>query len=44
MADDTTGERGAEPGFDLHAAEPPSEPIGFGVGGERAPHRLDRGA
>ena len=44
LADDTTAERGAEPGFDLHAAESPSEPIGFGVAGERAPRRLDRGA
>ena len=44
LADDTTAERGAEPGFDLHAAEAPSEPIGFGVDDERAPHRLDRGA
>ena len=32
----STAERGAEAGFDLVAAEPPSEPIGFGVAGERA--------
>ena len=44
LADDSTADRGAEPGFDLHAAEPQSEPIGFGVAGERAPRRLDRGA
>ena len=44
LADDTTAERGAEPGLDLHAAEAPSEPIGFRVDDERAPHRLDRGA
>ena len=44
LADDSTAERGAEPGFDLTTAEPPSEPIGFGVAGERVPHRLDRGA
>jgi predicted amidohydrolase len=44
LADDSTAERGAEPGFDLGAAESPSEPIGFGVAGERRPQRLDRGA
>jgi predicted amidohydrolase len=44
LADDSTAERGAEPGFDLGTAEPPSEPIGFGVAGERRQHRLDRGA
>jgi predicted amidohydrolase len=44
LADDSTAERGSEPGFDLTAAEPPSEPIGFGVAGERGPRRLDRGA
>jgi predicted amidohydrolase len=44
FADDSTAEHGAEPGFDVVAAEPPSEPIGFGAGEERAPRRLDRGA
>jgi hypothetical protein len=44
LADDSTAERGAERGFDLGAAEPTSEPIGFGVAGERRPERLDRGA
>ena len=44
LADDTTAEDGAQPGFDVGAADPPTEPIGFGVGGEHAPRRLDRGA
>jgi predicted amidohydrolase len=44
LAADTTSEPGAEPGFDLLSAEAPSEPIGFGVRGERAPRPLDRGA
>jgi predicted amidohydrolase len=44
LADDSTAERGAEPGFDLGVAGSPSEPIGFGVAGEPRPQRLDRGA
>ncbi|HEV8402092.1 MAG TPA: nitrilase-related carbon-nitrogen hydrolase [Candidatus Limnocylindrales bacterium] len=44
LVDDATAERGAEPGFDLVAAEPPAGPIGFGAAGERGPRRLDRGA
>jgi predicted amidohydrolase len=44
LAVDTTSESGVEPGFDLHSADAPSEPIGFGVRSERSPRPLDRGA
>jgi Predicted amidohydrolase len=44
LAADMTAEPGAEPGLDIVPAESPSEPIGFGVRGERAPRSPGRGA
>jgi predicted amidohydrolase len=44
MADDSTAERGAEPGLDVVPSEPPSEPIGFDVHRGRAARPVDRGA
>jgi predicted amidohydrolase len=37
LAADTTAEPGAEPGLDLMPAEPPSAPIGFGLGRAHEP-------
>ena len=36
LADDTTAEPGAEPGFDLFPSDAPAAPIGFGTGKERS--------
>ncbi len=44
LADDSTAERGAEPGLDVVPSEPPSEPIGFDVHRGRAARPVDRGA
>ena len=44
LADDSTADPDADAGLDVAPGEPPSEPIGFGTHGERAPRALDRGA
>jgi predicted amidohydrolase len=44
LADDTTAEPGAEPGFDLFPSDAPAAPIGFGTGKERSAHPREKRA